>query len=183
MRAFIRLCVDLLDMTEDEEMFRRAAGVCTRSFRGMQAGAASVILHCLKPDTFPVINNNAGSQDIFAALGIRLTARGRLETYIENCRKIKAFRDANFSFKNYRILDMAAWELGRGETPLQRLLARYKEDLEAWFPQERYKWRAVKCFQDAWAPDAPEFDQMLKTALAQPGTCWTTAMCTQKTPF
>ena len=108
-RAFIRMCVDLLDMTDDEEMFQRAASVLTKSFRGMQAAAASVVLHCLKPLTFPVINSNVGSEDIFAALGIELKARSKLESYIDNCRKIKTFRDANFSFKNYRILDMAAW--------------------------------------------------------------------------
>ena len=68
-RAFIRMCVDLLDMTDDEEMFQRAASVLTKSFRGMQAAAASVVLHCLKPLTFPVINSNVGSEDIFAALG------------------------------------------------------------------------------------------------------------------
>lgn len=34
-RAFIRMCVDLLDMTDDEEMFQRAASVLTKSFRGM----------------------------------------------------------------------------------------------------------------------------------------------------
>lgn len=110
-RAFIKMCIDLLDMTDDEDMFQRAALVLTKSFHGMQAAAASVVLHCLKPLTFPVINSNVGSEDIFAALGIELKSRGKLETYVDNCRKIKAFRDTNFSFKNYRILDMAAWEL------------------------------------------------------------------------
>ena len=32
-------------------------------------------------------------------------------TYIDNCRKIKAFRDQNFTYKNYRIFDMAAWKV------------------------------------------------------------------------
>lgn len=166
-RAFVRLCVDLLDMTEDEAMFQRAASVFTKSFRGMQAAAASVVLHCLKPFTFPVINGNMGSEDIFAALGIELDARSKLETYISNCRKIKAFRDANFSFKNYRILDMAAWELSAD--PIRQIIHQYKESFDTWFSQESYKWRAVQCFQEHWDPDSTDFPDMLRRALAQAG--------------
>lgn len=166
-RAFIRMCVDLLDMTDDEEMFQRAASVLTKSFRGMQAAAASVILHCLKPLTFPVINSNVGSEDIFAALGIELKSRGKLEAYIDNCRKIKDFRDANFSFKNYRILDMAAWELSAD--PIRRVVSQYKESFAAWFPEEAYKWRAVQCFQEHWNPEKADFAEMLKESLAQAG--------------
>ena len=164
-RAFIRLCIDILDMTDDEEIFQRAALVCTKSFRGMQAAAASVVLHCLKPFTFPVLNRNAGSGDIFAALGVELESRGKLATYIENCRKIKAFRDDNFSFKNYRILDMAAWELTSG--PIRRIIRQYKDSFETWFPQERYKWRAVQCFQDHWYPERKGFAEVLRNSLAQ----------------
>ena len=163
-RAFIRMCVDLLDMTDDEEMFQRAASVLTKSFRGMQAAAASVVLHCLKPFTFPVINSNVGSEDIFAALGIQLKSRGKLETY-DNCRKIKALRDANFSFKNYRIIDMAAWELS--SNPIQRLISQYKESFDTWFPQEMYKWRAVKCFQEHWDLNNHDLAEMLRSSLAQ----------------
>ena len=166
-RAFIRMCVDLLDMTDDEEMFQRAASVLTKSFRGMQAAAASVVLHCLKPLTFPVINSNVGSEDIFAALGIEFKSRGKLEAYIDNCRKIKDFRDANFSFKNYRILDMAAWELSAD--PIRRVISQYKESFAAWFPEEAYKWRAVQCFQKHWNPERADFAEMLKESLAQAG--------------
>ena len=166
-RAFIRMCVDILDMTDDEEMFQRAASVLTKSFRGMQAAAASVVLHCLKPLTFPVINSNVGSEDIFAALGIELKSRGKLEAYVDNCRKIKDFRDANFSFKNYRILDMAAWELSAD--PIRRVVSQYKESFAAWFPEEAYKWRAVQCFQEHWTPQRADFAEMLKESLAQAG--------------
>ena len=164
-RAFIRMCGDLLDMTDDEEMFQRAASVLTKSFHGMQAAAASVVLHCLKPLTFPVINSNVGSEDILAALGIELNSRSKLETYVDNCRKIKAFRDANFSFKNYRILDMAAWELS--DNPIQRLISQYKESFDTWFPQERYKWRAVQCFQEHWDLKSEDLAEMLRNSLAQ----------------
>lgn len=164
-QAFIRMCVDLLDMTEDEAMFQRVALVFTKSFHGMEAASASVILHCLKPRTFPVLNSNQGNEDIYSALGIQLESRKKLETYVDNCRKIKAFRDANFSFKNYRIMDMAAWELTAD--PMQRIMSQYKASFDAWFPEEMYKWRAVQCFQDHWRLEAPDFSEMLQDSLAQ----------------
>ncbi|MFQ9918469.1 MAG: hypothetical protein ACLRWQ_20950 [Flavonifractor plautii] len=108
-----------------------------------------------------------GSEDIFTALGIELKSRGKLEAYIDNCRKIKDFRDANFSFKNYRILDMAAWELSAD--PIRRVISQYKESFAAWFPEEAYKWRAVQCFQEHWNPESSDFAEMLKESLAQAG--------------
>ncbi len=68
-RAFIRMCVDLLEMTDDEEMFQRAASVLTKSFRGMQAAAASVVLHCLKPPYFPCYQQQCGKRGYFCCTG------------------------------------------------------------------------------------------------------------------
>lgn len=110
-REFIRMCVDILPMEDDEAIYNRAEQVLTTSFKGMQAAAASMVLHCLKPYTFPILNSNMGSDNIFEVLGIPLVKWGNLDTYISNCRKIKAFRDENFAFKNYRVFDMAAWTL------------------------------------------------------------------------
>ena len=164
-QAFIRMCIDLLDMTEDEEMFQRVALVFTKSGQGMEAASASVILHCLKPRTFPVLNSNQGNEDIYSALGIQLESRKKLETYVNNCRKIKAFRDANFSFKNYRIMDMAAWDLTANS--IRRIVGQYKASFDKWFPDEMYKWRAVQCFQAHWDLEAPNFAEMLQRSLAQ----------------
>ena len=110
-RAFIHMCTDILPMTDDDEIYERAAQVLNKSFKGMQAGAASMVLHCLKPYTFPVLNSNMGRGNIFTILGVNLTKQGNIDTYIENCRRIKAFRDLNFTFKNYRIFDQTAWKL------------------------------------------------------------------------
>lgn len=108
---FIKMCVDILPMTDDTQMFDRAAQVLVASFQGMRAASASMVLHCLKPYTFPVLNSNMGNRNIFEVLGVALVKRDSIETYINNCRKIKAFRDQNFTYKNYRIFDMAAWKV------------------------------------------------------------------------
>ena len=110
-REFIRMCCDILPMSDDKEIFARAEKVLTVSFQGMRAAAASMVLHVLKPFTFPVLNSNMGRQNVFEVLGVQLNKRDNIETYIENCRRIKAFRDANFSYKNYRIFDIAAWKV------------------------------------------------------------------------
>ena len=104
-QKFIKLLVDIADMTDDEQIFSRAAMVFTNSFKGMQAAAASVMLHCLKPNTFPILNANFGVGTIYSALGIKMNNEGRLINYIDNCRRIKRFRDTFLKFKNYRILD------------------------------------------------------------------------------
>lgn len=53
---------------------------------------------------------------------------------------------------------------------LKRLLIPYKRDFAgAHWEGERYKWEAVKCFQDHWDVGAEDFAEMLSRSLAQ--TC------------
>ncbi|WP_298529614.1 AAA family ATPase [uncultured Ruminococcus sp.] len=112
-QSFISMLIDILPMTDDDEMFKRAEEVLSSSFPGMQAAAASMILHCLKPYSFPVLNSNSGHNNIFEVLGIKLSNVYTLETYIDNCRKIKKYRDNNFPYKNYRIFDIEAQNVDR----------------------------------------------------------------------
>ena len=102
---FIKMLVDISKMSDDKQIFDRAALVLTNSFKGMGAASASVILHCLKPMTFPILNGNMGHGSIYGALGIELDHSSKIGTYIKNCRKIKEYRDKELPFKNYRILD------------------------------------------------------------------------------
>ena len=62
---------------------------------------------------------------------------------------------------------------------LQNFVAQYK----ASFTEHRlgtdgeiYKWKAVKCFQDNWNIDAPDFSAMLKSALAKTSNLLASAM-------
>ncbi len=112
-QLFIKMLIDLLPMTDDNEMFNRAEETLSYPIKGMQAAAASMILHALKPFTFPILNSNSGNENIFEVLGVQLDRPKKLETYIDNCRKIKAFRDREFTCKNYRIYDKAAQKWGK----------------------------------------------------------------------
>lgn len=105
---FINLCTEIIDMDDDEDIFNKAEEVLDEDIRGMKAASASMILHCLKPYTFPIFNSNMGNGNIFERLGVDLAKKTEIYTYIKNCREVKRFRDENFDFKNYRVFDIAA---------------------------------------------------------------------------
>lgn len=117
--AFIEMLVNISGSQDDDEMFGYAADVLDKPFKGMQAASASVMLHCLKPMTFPIINSNAGHGTIYGSLGIVLEKPKESTSYVTNCRRIKKFRDEYLPFKNYRILDREAWKL-ENEHELQK---------------------------------------------------------------
>ena len=114
--TFIQMLTDISHLQDDEDIYRTAEKTLVNgSFKGMQAASCSVILHCLKPLTFPILNGNAGYGTIYNVLGIELFKPGDINTYIDNCRRIKKFRDENLPFKNYRILDNEMREMGYKE--------------------------------------------------------------------
>lgn len=116
-RDFISMLVDINQMDDDEGIFDRAEGVFSTGIRGLQAGTASQILHCLKPYVFPILNRVG--RDGYIALGLRLIKPAELSHYIKNCKIIKEFRDNNFSFKNYRTFDKEFWGLGESKLDSQ----------------------------------------------------------------
>lgn len=51
---------------------------------------------------------------------------------------------------------------------LNEALERYKKDfIQKQWPEEKYKWEAVKCFQDNWDVNASDFADMLTRSLAK----------------
>lgn len=104
-QRFIELLVEISDFDDDDQIFDLCEIVLDSDLKGMQAASASVMLHCLKPMVFPILNANFGDGTIYEPLGIILNNPGKLTSYIANCRRIKEFRDANLKVKNYRILD------------------------------------------------------------------------------
>lgn len=119
-RNFIQMCIDIKDMTDDNDIFDRCQKTLDDKFHGMRAASASMILHCLKPMVFPVFNSNMGADSIFVYLGVDTESKTEINTYIKNARLVKAFRDANFKIKNYRIFDMAAWDIGKAKNKTNR---------------------------------------------------------------
>ncbi len=48
---------------------------------------------------------------------------------------------------------------------LSAALEEYKKDFDSEWEDEKYKWQAVKCFQDNWDIDAGDFASMLAKSL------------------
>lgn len=133
MQGFIKMLVDIRDMSSDEEILDRAETVLKHPFRGLQAGSVSIMLHCLKPNTFPIINGNENMGDLFGDLGIALKQKHLSETYIANCRNIKKFRDTYLTFRNYRVFDLVARRI-KNQSELYPAVDRYDHVLtkEQW---------------------------------------------------
>lgn len=110
-RKFLQVCIDVYNEDDEDKCISIVEEAFKDGIQGFQAAAASMILHCIKPKTFPIMNGNEGRDNIFVALAIDVKNPRSLTSYADNCKKIKTFRDNNFSFKNYRILDLESRNL------------------------------------------------------------------------
>lgn len=119
-QKFISLCIRIKDLDDEEEILEVAEESLKNGIKGMQAASASIILHCLKPNVFPIINNiMIKAAFLLESQGVILNKPTQLTTYIENARKIKKFRDEKCKFKNYRALDLKLWALEESEEEIQ----------------------------------------------------------------
>jgi len=119
-KKFISLCIKIKDLEDEETILSIAEDLLKEGIKGMQAASASIILHCLKPNVFPIINNAMiETSVILDSQGVILNKPHQLSTYIENSRKLKKFRDEKCNFKNYRTLDIKLWNVTELEKDIQ----------------------------------------------------------------
>lgn len=110
-KNFIELCISINKLNDDEKIFTLCEPLLKTGIRGMQTGKISKFLYCLKPYTFPIINEKQGQgTSIYESLFIKLVKSEKAANYIENIRAIKNFRDKYFIFKNYRVMDIVEGE-------------------------------------------------------------------------
>ena len=77
--------------------------------KGIKTGVLTPILHCLMPTVFPIVNGNQGQgASFYERLGIIIENPLELEFYYKNAMSIREFRNKHFSFKNYRVFDVAS---------------------------------------------------------------------------
>ena len=99
-----------------------------------------------------------------------LLALDILKTYIDNCRKIKAYRDYEYGVINYRIFDVFSLKLADYNdnkinlNQLKKAIEQYKKEFEHVKKEETYKWIAVKHFQDVFKIDSSDFKENFKEA-------------------
>ena len=99
-----------------------------RPVKGVKTGVLTPILHCLKPTVFPIINGNQGQGVAFyEKLGIIVENPLELESYYKNTLNIRDFRNKYFTFKNYRVFDVAS-NINGGINTGKKTLKAYKND-------------------------------------------------------
>lgn len=102
-KSMIEMFIKIHEEQNEGNCIQIADKYTKSSVYGMGAGSLSQILHCIKPKVFPVLNSKG--VDIYEYLGIDLNRPKSMTNYVENVRKIRKFRDDNFQFKNYRVID------------------------------------------------------------------------------
>lgn len=110
---FFKMCINLSGLESDNKILVTAQKMINAHLRdsGMPVFVMSRILHCLKPETFPILGERATDSLVFDELGMELKSVGDISQYIINCHKIIDFRNANFRFKNMRAFDIMSWKL------------------------------------------------------------------------
>ena len=58
---------------------------------------------------------------------------------------------------------------------LDEVLTQYKENFPSHWEEEKYKWEAIKCFQDNWDINAQDFPAMLRKSLSKTDNLLTTS--------
>lgn len=135
-KEFIQMVIEISDEQDEERIFSIAEKYLKNPWLGLQAATVSQFLHCLKPTVFPIINGNQGlGGSLYKSLGIKLTKYTKASSYIANSRLIRDFRDANFSFRNYRVLDLASVEFNLS---LEDIEAEKDVDIN-----QSYSWRRI----------------------------------------
>lgn len=105
----IKIFVKVAFAQSDKEALDIVLKLATREVKGFKTGMLSTILFCIRPTAFPVINGNQGAgTNVYESLGIPLINSNLITTYAMNSKEIVAFRDKHFTFKNNRVLDLAA---------------------------------------------------------------------------
>lgn len=102
------MCIKIFQEKDGNKMFEIAGETLKDRRKGIGIAVVSQILHCLKPTVFPVINSAVSEM---GKLHLQLENPKDVSKYVENAKTIQKFRDENFSFKNYIVLDQALYEL------------------------------------------------------------------------
>lgn len=173
-KEFISLMVAISKMTEEDEILDYLEEELKKEYKGIGIASFSQVLHCLKPYIFPIVNGNMGKgTTVYFKLGIKLDKNITPKNYIANIRKIRDFRNNNFTWKNYRIMDLLTREIEKNKIleninykKLDEIIEKYKVEFSKFSTDELYKWKAIKVFQDNWDIDAEDFSEMLKKALS-----------------
>ena len=98
---FFKMCINLSGLENDGKLFDTAQQMLNSRIKNSGL-PVSRILHCLKPFTFPILDESVTDSIVFRSIDIGVCAIDDISQYITNCRKILDFRNSIFKF-HYRL--------------------------------------------------------------------------------
>ena len=116
LKNFIIYCTEIIDENDTNVIYNKfEKSFCNKnSDNSMSIGILSQILHCLKPNVFPILNSG-GLEFYKKALNLKMQSEKDNEVQIDGMLKnyikvINAIKDntKSLDFNNYRILDIVA---------------------------------------------------------------------------
>lgn len=114
-RNFIAICVDVKRLLDSGDANAAISSLENelkiKDLKGIGPGMTADILHCLNPQTFPILNNSEGNGlVIYRALGCDLRRQDQSdhkERYAQNAKAVRTYRDTYFPGVNFRVFDNA----------------------------------------------------------------------------
>lgn len=111
-RIFLEMCIKIAQEKNEDELFPIADKYLQNDLKGIGIASVSQVLHCLKPLIFPVMN---GAVSEMSKKYMAIKYPNKINQFATNAKIIKEFRDKNFPFKNFIVLDRALCELNKKE--------------------------------------------------------------------
>ena len=146
-RRFLQMLVDILPMNDEEQMFNRCEELLKDPIKGIGIGTVSSILHTLKPTVFPIVNGNYGVDCFWDTVAV-IENKEDTTCFIKNCRAIRDYRNSHYGVKNYRVFDIASFNIagnyGPGSLIPENEQIVDKKESEYWPTLEEYDPKITK---------------------------------------
>ena len=113
----IKLLADVKNASTREDAYKAVENSGIDHWNGIATGSLSEMLHCLRPEDFPVMNSNEGLNDIYTLLLPKKKRERTISNYMEWTRELAQMKDREFPFRNFRVIDLAQRLLGKKNAP------------------------------------------------------------------
>ncbi len=114
-KDFVSLLIDIARAKDAEQAYAVLSEKPFDSWKGIKVATASAILHCLKPNWFPILNKNEGYKDIYQLIVPDMERKNTTANYIEWAEKLLHIKNEEYQFDNFRVIDIQQRLLGKGE--------------------------------------------------------------------